>query len=278
MAIANASTPRKWSDDLLAGIESIPRQGIPGRIVVFGIGAEPILAYPSEEDVLIAAAEYGQGRVITMSHDSYAGHRLVDVALSVPEHPLLKLHANIRHWVTKSSDHAGTDTGTVTAIDLSDDRNGNTELAGANLIYWCGGEAGRITSEAVLGRILDGAGFVHAMTPWGWLQLHPGKSLKHMPFWDVLIAVGLCYTDDYIGDCVGQYLVSNNVADKAHLGRFLSENAYNSSKLIAKSGLSRTLRSLPDSVVDSEMKATIGDIWQVRENVFRERERERKRE
>ena len=61
----------QWRNAILDGVEKIPRFGTPGRQVVIGEKAEPILTGDSPKNVLISAAELGQGRIIVFSHDSY---------------------------------------------------------------------------------------------------------------------------------------------------------------------------------------------------------------
>ena len=61
----------QWRDAILDGVEKISRFGVPGRQVVCGDNAEPILTAGSPKNVLISAAELGQGRIVVFSHDAY---------------------------------------------------------------------------------------------------------------------------------------------------------------------------------------------------------------
>ena len=46
-----------WKEELLSGLTCVPTCGVPGRVVVYGSSAKPILTGVNEEDVLMAAAQ-----------------------------------------------------------------------------------------------------------------------------------------------------------------------------------------------------------------------------
>ena len=56
---------------------------------------------------------------------------------------------------------------------------------------------GDVTTEVVINHLLDGGSLLHAMCPWGWLQLNSGKCLNDMPLTGVLDTVGISYTECY---------------------------------------------------------------------------------
>jgi len=247
----------EWRNELLQGVTALPKIGSPGRIVVFGENAEPILTGLHEEDVVIAAAKYGQGRVIAFSQDGYP-EKLFQ-ADSGSGDSMSIFNSNVRRWIIPGVDYNGEQD----YVDLSDWNNGEDQLAAAKVAIWKGGSAGQIETPRVLQYIQEGGGFVHAMTPWGWLQMNPGKKLKEMPYWDVLKAVGLCYTDDFLNCSSSELLIPENKASNAHLMKFLRANSNNPSELMSRAGLVRTLNSLPKDIRDEEeMKSTINSLWQ----------------
>ena len=69
--MATAATRKQWREEILDGVEKVPKFGIPGLQVVCGENAEPILTGNSAKDVVISAAELGQGRIMVFTHDMY---------------------------------------------------------------------------------------------------------------------------------------------------------------------------------------------------------------
>lgn len=63
--------PGEWRDAILDGVEQVVKIGCPGTMVVYGRQAEPIFTATTARDLLIAAAEFGSGRVVVFTHDGY---------------------------------------------------------------------------------------------------------------------------------------------------------------------------------------------------------------
>src|SRR6218665_2993570 len=89
----------EWRERILKGIKVLPKEGVPGRIVVFGKHAEPILTGTNAEDVLVAAAEFGKGRIVAISHTGYSANFTHDDKKGGGE--LKEFQDNIKEWLMK---------------------------------------------------------------------------------------------------------------------------------------------------------------------------------
>ena len=69
--MATTDDRKKWREEILAGVDKVPKFGIPGIQVVSGENAEPILTGNTAKDVLISVAELGQGRIVVFTQDNY---------------------------------------------------------------------------------------------------------------------------------------------------------------------------------------------------------------
>ena len=67
-------TRTQWRQEILSGVENLPKVGSPGTMVVHGENAEPILTGNTTKDVLLAVAELGQGRIAVFAHDGYTNN------------------------------------------------------------------------------------------------------------------------------------------------------------------------------------------------------------
>ena len=160
-------------DQILEGISIVPKIGIPGRIVVFGPSAEAVLTGSNPEDVLIAAAQVQGGRVVATAHGGYIKQFAADFT---GDEAVGKLHGNIKRWVTDGRFEGYND-----AIVRANTKPDQDKLGSCKIIVWDGGDAG-IPEDVVRDFISKGGGFVHGVTPWGWLQTHPGKELHQIPY------------------------------------------------------------------------------------------------
>src|SRR6218665_3696510 len=84
----------KWRNDILKNISVLPKYGNLGRLIVLGEKAEPILTGRTEEDVFIAAAELGKGRIIAIAQDLCMSKSRPENSISV----LNLLDRNIKKW------------------------------------------------------------------------------------------------------------------------------------------------------------------------------------
>ena len=240
-----------WKEELLSGLTCVPTCGVPGRVVVYGSSAKPILTGVNEEDVLMAAAQLDKGRVVVFPHDGYATN-FEELGLSDVDE-LRKLQRNVKLWV--SGEKFDGDESILNAKCTAN----KDKLNSCKIVIWAGG-AGEIPTSDVLEFIRNGGGFVHCMAPWGWLQLNPGRKLKDMPYWDVLTSVGVCYTDDYINVDESGFWVKENKASNAHLLDCLQSTDEQLDNILMKMSLVKDIQYLPDDVKES-VKCFITPHW-----------------
>jgi hypothetical protein len=82
-------------NSILKGVTQLPKCGHPGTFVVFDSNAYPILACNDPCDIVLAAADYGQGRVVAVSHEAYVEKFLKNSPKLEP------LWSNVKSWLTK---------------------------------------------------------------------------------------------------------------------------------------------------------------------------------
>ena len=75
------AAPTNWQAGLRAklldGVKTIPKQGAPGPVAIFGQFAFPVIAANADgksELALAAAAGYGKGRALIFGHNGYVGN------------------------------------------------------------------------------------------------------------------------------------------------------------------------------------------------------------
>ena len=93
----------EWRNAITAGLTSLPKKGTPGQAVVFGMNAAVVTIGDSINDVLIAAGEAVNGRVVVITHTAYADNftsgKNSDPSIRV-------LQANIKSWLVKGSSYS----------------------------------------------------------------------------------------------------------------------------------------------------------------------------
>ena len=229
-----ASTHTTAKEAILEKISTLDlKGGVPGRIVVYGEQAEPILTGDKPCDVIVASGIIGSGRVVVISHDGVMEGFNSGQAKSAD---FEKLHDNIKMWVSGNK-YTGRPHGMYNLANATDANYDKTpSMRDAVLLYWIGGGWDASIADKVEKCIRNGTGCVIAMCPWGWLSLNPGKSLEDMPYYNIMKVIGVCFTDDYYG---GKPIsISASRADKAHCLRSLqsitnnfdsaSDDAFNS--------------------------------------------------
>lgn len=166
--------------------------GLPGKVSAFGSRAVVLGVAPAGASTapILVAANYGKGRVAAMSHGV-----LWDLNTT---HPVMKsLGTWLRH-----------DTGTIGVLGGSKVPGGDFKAydslleatsSCSALILSTSQIATDSKSEQVLNQfVLKGGGLLVLDTPWGWLQLNPGKSLrKDHPAQRLLAHMGIGFSDGF---------------------------------------------------------------------------------
>lgn len=188
----------EWQQQILEGIGHLPSVGVPGAIRISNSKVEQILTGEGgDSEVVIAAGLLGQGRVIVIAHDGY----LVDIKHGSQNKSIARLHSNMNKWFAGSQ--SATNAYDLDFVVIGDSYQPSQLGARYNgIIVWHGGKINMAEKELdkFISYICDGGAFLHAMCPWGWLQLNPGKRLQDMPFYKVLDKLGAFYTTDHV-DC-----------------------------------------------------------------------------
>jgi hypothetical protein len=173
---------------LLEGVAQIGAPGVPGTICVFGPTAEAVVCGRAGGalEAVVAVARYEKGRCVAFGHDGYFGPETLAVAdtgklmenaarwaagkaggpaprVAVHQEPGLLAYLRNRGFVAEALERAdwadkltGYDVLCLRAPTIDDDAEA------AKVAQWVRG----------------GGGIIAADTGWGWLQLHPGKTLK----------------------------------------------------------------------------------------------------
>ena len=180
-----------WRSDILAGIEVLPQPGCPG-VILLTSNAPHIIA-SGKSGIIIAASEFGEGRVVAISHNGYFD----GFPNKAQNRNLTTLQNNIIWWASKN--------------EYSDPRHVQIMTNGCKRIHprtkvlvmislrWS-----EISDDNVLMFIAKGGGLVHAVCPWGWCQINNDKSYDDIPFHSVLKSTGIEYSDrfnDYSDGC-----------------------------------------------------------------------------
>lgn len=209
-ATAPATTPTSTADrdSMIDGVRRISAPGIPGPLCVFGDRAFTVVAATCDgvPAPLVAAATLGNGRVVAFGHEGYfsrdtlaAGDtkRLIQqVAVWVAgnrhaqrEHPtrvgtfqLPNLAAGLDNRAFK-----------IVAIDPPELPRRLDEI---DVLFIRAGDIREEDVKPLESFISRGGGIVAGMPGWGWLQLHPGKSLaEDLPAQELFSKAGVAWAD-----------------------------------------------------------------------------------
>jgi hypothetical protein len=188
---------------LLQGVHQIAAPGWPGCLSVYGDQAFAVVvgkAGPAFAPV-VAAGRLGKGRLVAFGHNGYFGQEALETG------DTRQLMFNAVRWL------GGTDAPRVAVQGLPDfvalmHRRGipAENLAGADwttklanyqvLVATVAPAYTAAEARAVADFIRSGGGFLSGDTPWGWLQLNPGKRLTADHGGNqVIAAAGLIWAD-----------------------------------------------------------------------------------
>jgi hypothetical protein len=219
---------------LLAGVSRIGAPGIPGPLCVFGDGAFPVVAGGAGAkacEPVVAAGRLGAGRVVAFGHPGYFDLK----ALESPDTG--RLMANAVRWAGGAKAEPA---GLAVAIrgqkglleflrkqgfaaQALDDAGWPAKLASAKVLCIDPSSAGDADLAAVARFVGDGGGLVAAGLGWGWLQLHPGKTLLADHSGNRLLApAGIVWADGTLHPTAdGGYAAGSAPPPLAHAARAL---------------------------------------------------------
>lgn len=230
---SNSGRADECRQQLLEGITTLPLLGTPGRVVVYGDDAIPVICGNNEGDVLVACAEYGKGRVIVLSQGDY----LADIVGSPQDGPVARFQANMKQWVSRQQ--LTSDTG---GIKLLTDSRSVENLDECKIVIWSGGELLSDVRHTVVNFMLGGGGLIYGVAPWQWLEQNKGKHITDMPLYNILQHAGIYFTREQMGKNTSGFSVSEalqkrgglhaqSIKDQVTLMRVLPESGLQLSKL-----------------------------------------------
>ncbi len=213
---------------LLEGVTALEQTGIPGPVVAFGPDAFAVLTAKNGEAV-VAAARYGEGRVVAFGHGGYLG--------GGPEGSgRARLLANALAWAMGDLDPTSEVAPVIAEVRQAD-------LATAAVVTWAGGDLPPARREALRAFVHAGGGLVVGECPWGWQQLHPEQVLREDgPSNQVLAPMGLVFGPTYLGG--GPYSVADSRPDDAHAAAALRQLSHQG-RTDGFTALERALQSVP---------------------------------
>lgn len=186
---------------LTEGVESIATAGVPGPVAAFGEQAFAVIGGAQDNGALlpvVAGAPWGQGRVIAFGHGGMIGARAL-------EHPgTSRFVINAVRWLGKGDaprvlvidnnafgpllTEASISVRTLPALRVEALREVDVLVMDAHGL--------RDPDIAAVGDFVRrGGGLLTAGLGWGWLQLHPGKTIHDHPGNRLLRDAGLAWCD-----------------------------------------------------------------------------------
>ncbi|MBI5393787.1 MAG: hypothetical protein HZA91_00670, partial [Verrucomicrobia bacterium] len=181
-----ASTPKTGLAALLDGVHEIAAPGVPGTLCVFGDAAFPVViggAGRGGWGTVASAAQFGNGRVVALSHNGYFGAEALEFADTG------RFIANAARWAAGERKPA---TGKIHVglyrkgqleefFDKNGFKAGDTDLRRLNAVHVLVADAHSFSEkdvEPVTKFVRDGGGLITASCGWGWAQLNAGKDLR----------------------------------------------------------------------------------------------------
>jgi hypothetical protein len=195
---------------ILEGVKTIDAPGVPGPLAAFG-GAAPLVAGevgPHVRAPVVAAARWEAGRVVAFGHNGY-----LDVkSLATADTATLLLNA--LRWAAGANEqssavHVGVwkKSGLAAFLrsrgwqaDVIDGSTDPARLAACRAICL---DTHDLTNDRWLAALSQytrqGGGLVAGGLGWGWLQLHPGKTIGDHPGNQLLAPAGILWLDGVAG-------------------------------------------------------------------------------
>jgi len=200
-----------WAGDaetLTDGVARIAAPGVPGPLCVFGEKAFVVATGGGEGKVrqpVVAAARLGQGRVLAFGHTGYLDAQTLAVADTG------RLMTSAVRWAAGVAP-AGAAKPAVAVyghaglaeflraqgfqVEALDKAGVVGRLEAFKVLCLCPANLSDAEAEAISKFIRQGGGLVAADLGWGWLQLHPGKSLlTDHPGNRLLASAGIMWAD-----------------------------------------------------------------------------------
>ncbi|MEK7470240.1 MAG: M60 family metallopeptidase [Planctomycetota bacterium] len=211
-----------WEPDakaLLEGVKEIAGPGAPGTVATWGPKAFPVvLAGDAWEKVpVVAAAQFGRGRVVAFAHDGYGSADAMEKA----DTGTLMLNAvrwaagtarKLKVGVVGSDLAAFLNAKSIEAVKI-EPAKAALSLGGLDVVCVFHSDLGPAAIEALDRFIADGNGLVAGVTGWGWSQVHGGADVRTNPLNRLIAPAGLAWTADFAKKTSGDGFAAGEVPD-----------------------------------------------------------------
>lgn len=186
---------------LVEGVAEIAAPGLPGTVCAFGPDAFSVVVGQVNRrtvGAVVAAGKAGPGRAVVFGHSAYlaeaietadTGRLVLDATRwAVGTHPLrIGVHGlpHLRAFLSNSG----------IPVEMLDGPDWAAQAKNFGAIACPMDALSESEIAALTAYLKGGGGLISSDTGWGWLQLHPGKSLTQHPGNRVLAVAGLAWTD-----------------------------------------------------------------------------------
>ena len=149
---------------ILRNVDQVPKCGHPGTFVVFDSHAYPILTGTDSSDILLAAAEYGLGRVIAISHEAYIEKFIKNQQKFEP------LWSNIKNWLSKGEPICDEDIKSMESFESISEIDANVKI-----LIWNGtfNKSELFINQLLKKYVSTGGSVLCGICPWGLIIFHP---------------------------------------------------------------------------------------------------------
>lgn len=166
----------------------------------------------SMEDVLIAAGEVGNGRVVVVTHSAYADNF---VYANTTDLSIRTLQKNIKTWATKGA--FSNSSNVMDAYTYLKTTNATLRSLVKILFYTESTMDWTETNKTkILNFVKNGGGLFVSVTPWGWSQLKKSKNYNLMLTYKTVLETGITFNDAAIWGADNFYF--NKTTYLSHLG------------------------------------------------------------
>lgn len=217
---ARSQTP---FEELTANVTSIASAGVPGPLAVFDSNAFPVVAGKNGGTQLpvVVASMWGRGRVVAFGHGGMIGSD------ALKHEGTAALVVNATKWLTgrkKDEPNVGVvGNDAMVALLAQHDvaarslpNNWFGELDRVNVLIIDSHRIDEASREEIRRFILHGGGLMTAGLGWGWLQLHPGKTINDHPGNMLLRDAGIAWCDGTVSTTANDGFAVGPLDDSLH--------------------------------------------------------------
>jgi hypothetical protein len=183
-----------YEREILHGLDEVPTPNYPGTLVVMG-DAQAVFTVNSPGDTIMAATQYGSGRLFATAHDNYIKWLLGTIDENENQKVISKFVKNLKKWLTREANVAAERIIKFSDLDASGKSFDDFKLITWNHSY----DPDEEMQERLLEYVSNGGGLMCATAPWGYLQIYPQKTLEDMVMYRFLKRyMGMVYNTNHL--------------------------------------------------------------------------------